>query len=211
MMRSDSPSLCAGDSSPRYACYADHHMTLGPHKIEFEALEGWGRLPECYAYVEVAGVACDSRDRVYVFNRGAYPVIIFDKDGKFLNAWGKGVFKNPHGIFIDGKDNLWLADDKDHTVHKFTADGERLMTIGQSGKPSDTGYGINKSPVKHAGTVPSRDQRRGAPRRGYVHRGRLWQRARPQVLGGREAPLLVGREGQRTRGVHAAARDRGRQ
>ena len=144
-------AVCAGDSSLRDACYADHHMALGPHKIEFEALEGWGRLPdESYAYVEVAGVACDSRDRVYVFNRGAYPVVIFDKDGKFLNAWGKGVFKNPHGIFIDGKDNLWLADDKDHTVHKFTADGERLMTIGQSGKPSDTGYGINKSPVIRA-------------------------------------------------------------
>src|ERR1051325_6009587 len=104
-------------------------MALGAHKIEFEALEGWDRLPDGYAYVEVAGVACDSRDRVYVFNRGAYPVIVFDKDGQFLNAWGKGVFKNPHGIFIDHEDYLWLADDKDHTVHKFTADGERLMTI----------------------------------------------------------------------------------
>ena len=76
-------------------------MATGQHKIEFEALEGWDRLPEGYAYVEVAGVACDSHDRVYVFNRGAYPVIVFDKEGKFLNAWGKGVFKNPHGIFID--------------------------------------------------------------------------------------------------------------
>ena len=125
-------------------------MALGPHKIEFEALEGWDRLPEGYAYVEVAGVACDSRDRVYVFNRGAYPVIVFDKEGRFLNAWGKGVFKNPHGIFIDHEDYLWLADDRDHTVHKFTVDGERLMTIGQSGKPSDTGYELNKSPVKRA-------------------------------------------------------------
>src|SRR3954471_11171762 len=104
-------------------------MATGEHKIEFEALEGWDRLPEGYSYTEVAGVACDSRDRVYVFNRGAYPVIVFDKEGQFLNAWGKGVFKNPHGIFIDHEDYLWLADDKDHTVHKFTADGERLMTI----------------------------------------------------------------------------------
>ena len=125
-------------------------MAIGPHKIEFEALEGWDRLPEGYSYVEVAGVACDSRDRVYVFNRGAYPVIVFDKEGEFLNAWGKGVFKNPHGIFIDHEDYLWLADDKDHTVHKFTAEGERLMTIGESGKAADTGYEMGKSPVKHA-------------------------------------------------------------
>ena len=125
-------------------------MATGPHKIEFEALEGWDRLPEGYAYVEVAGVACDSHDRVYVFNRGAYPVIVFDKEGRFLNAWGKGVFRNPHGIFIDHEDYLWLADDRDHTVHKFTREGERLMTIGQSGKPSDTGYEIGKSPVLRA-------------------------------------------------------------
>ena len=40
-------------------------MATGTHKIEFEALEGWDKLPdESYAYVEVAGVACDSRDRV---------------------------------------------------------------------------------------------------------------------------------------------------
>ena len=65
-------------------------MAPGQHRIEFEALEGWDRLPEGYAYVEVAGVACDSQDRVYVFNRGAYPMIVFDKEGRFLNAWGKG-------------------------------------------------------------------------------------------------------------------------
>ena len=108
-------------------------MALGQHKIEYEVLEGWDRLPDGWTYVEVAGVACDSHDRVYVFNRGAHPVIVFDKEGRFLNAWGEGLFKNPHGIFIDRNDHLWLADDKDHTVHKFTPDGKRLMTLGESG------------------------------------------------------------------------------
>ena len=41
-----------------------------------------------YRMSEVAGVAVVSRDRVYVFNRGEHPVIVFDKEGKFLNAWG---------------------------------------------------------------------------------------------------------------------------
>src|ERR687883_1872350 len=108
-------------------------MAIGPHKIEFEALEGWDRIPEGYAYVEVAGVACDSRDRVYVFNRGAYPVIVFDKEGQFVNAWGKGVFKNPHGIFIDHEDYLWLADGKEPTVHKFTPHGQRPTASGKAG------------------------------------------------------------------------------
>ena len=122
-------------------------MALGQHKIEYEVLEGWERMPEGWSFVEVAGVACDSRDRVYVFNRGAHPMIVFDKEGKFLNAWGEGMFKGPHGIFIDRNDCLWLADDKDHTVHKFTADGRRLMTLGESGKAADTGYQIGVSPV----------------------------------------------------------------
>ena len=114
-------------------------MALGQHKIEYEVLEGWDRLPEGWAYIEVAGVACDSHDRVYVFNRGAHPVIVFDKEGRFLNAWGEGMFKGPHGIFIDRNDYLWLADDKDHTVHKFTPDGKLLMTLSESGKAADTG------------------------------------------------------------------------
>jgi hypothetical protein len=76
-------------------------MALGQHKIEFEVLEGWDRLPAGWSYVEVAGVACDSQDRVYVFNRGAHPVIVFDEEGKFLNACGEGLFKSPHDIFID--------------------------------------------------------------------------------------------------------------
>ncbi len=73
-------------------------MALGQHKIEYEVLEGWERMPEGWSFVEVAGVACDSHDRVYVFNRGAHPVIVFDKEGRFLNAWGEGLFKGPRGV-----------------------------------------------------------------------------------------------------------------
>ena len=158
-------------------------------------------MPEGWSYIEVAGVACDSQDRVYVFNRGAHPMIVFDKEGKFLNAWGEGMFKGPHGIFIDRHDNLWLADDKDHTVHKFTTDGKKLMTLGESGKAADTGYKIGASPVQaRRGAVSSRHQRRGAAGRRHVHRRRLRQRPRPQVLEGREAALLVGRAGAADRG-----------
>ena len=49
-------------------------MALGKHKIEYEVLEGWEQMPEGWSFIEVAGVACDSQDRVYVFNRGAHPM-----------------------------------------------------------------------------------------------------------------------------------------
>ena len=53
-------------------------MALGPHKIEYEVIKGWEQMPEGYSFIEVAGVACDSKDHVYVFNRGKYPIIIFE-------------------------------------------------------------------------------------------------------------------------------------
>jgi len=55
-------------------------MALGKHKIEYEVIEGWEQMPEGWSFIEVAGVACDSQDRVYVFNRGKYPMIVFDKE-----------------------------------------------------------------------------------------------------------------------------------
>lgn len=120
---------------------------MGPHKIAYEVLEGWERLPEGWSFVEVAGVAVDSQDRVYVFNRGAHPMIVFDKEGQFLDAWGEGVFANPHGLFIDRDDHLWCADNFDHTVRKFSTDGRLLMTLGEPGIASDTGFKIDHSPV----------------------------------------------------------------
>jgi hypothetical protein len=126
-------------------------MTIGEHKLEYEVLEGWERLPEGWSFVEVAGVAVDSSDRVYVFNRGDHPVIVFDKEGKFLDAWGEGVFSSAHGIFIDRHDNVYCADNFDHTVRKFTTDGTLLMTLGKPDRPADTGFKIGESPVQHAG------------------------------------------------------------
>ena len=81
----------------------------------------------------------DSRGRVYLFNRGEHPVAIFDAEGNFLTSWGEGVFARPHGITIGPDDAVYCTDDLDHTVRKFTPDGELLLTLGTSGAPSNTG------------------------------------------------------------------------
>ena len=60
----------------------------------------WGNLPEGWTYKEATAVDVDSKDNVYVFNRGTSPVIVFDKDGNIVRTWGKGVFANPHGITV---------------------------------------------------------------------------------------------------------------
>ena len=115
-------------------------MIVGQGDFKYELAEGWEQLPEGWRHGDVAGVATDDQDRVYVFNRGEHPVIVYDRDGHFLRSWGEGgMFARPHGITIV-RDELYLADDGNHTVRKFSLDGELLMTLGNENQPSDTGY-----------------------------------------------------------------------
>ena len=111
-------------------------LSTGPR---FEVREGWGTLPEGWRFVEVAGVATDARDRVHVFNRGAHPVVVFDRDGGFLGSWGEGQFARPHGITIGPDDTVYCTDDLDHTIKVFNTEGTHLRTLGVSGRPSETG------------------------------------------------------------------------
>jgi DNA-binding beta-propeller fold protein YncE len=103
---------------------------------DFKVLEGWGKLPDGWRYVEAAGVAVDSKDQVYVYNRGQHPLIVFDREGNFLRSWGEGIGGRPHGITIGPDDDVWLTDDGNHTIRKFTSEGKLLLTIGDPDKPS---------------------------------------------------------------------------
>src|SRR5437899_3134057 len=105
-------------------------------RMNYRPVEGWGRLPEGWSYVESTSVAVDARDDVYVFNRGEHPVIVFDREVKFLRSWGAGVFRRAHGITIGPDGTLWLTDDLHHTVRQFTATGKLLLTIGDPDTPS---------------------------------------------------------------------------
>ena len=104
--------------------------------MRFEPIPNWGKLPDGWRYVEVAGVAVDSKDRVYCFTRGEHPVIVFDRDGTFLRSWGEGDVRRAHGITIDADDMVWLSDDLHHTVRKFTVEGKHLLTIGNPDTPA---------------------------------------------------------------------------
>jgi DNA-binding beta-propeller fold protein YncE len=127
-------------------------MTGNCRDFGYEADDHWAKLPPGWSWPEVAGVATDSRDRAYVFNRGDHPVIVFDRDGTFLSSWGEGLFSRPHGLHIGPDDSVYCSDDLGHTVRKFTPDGRLLMTLG-TGRPSDTG----------ATSMDYRTVRRGGP------------------------------------------------
>lgn len=97
----------------------------------------WAKLPHPIFFKEATSVAVDSKDNVYVFNRGEHPLIIFDRDGNFIKTIGEGEFIRPHGIEIDSEDNLYLVDDLGHFVQKRSKNGEVIFTIGQKEKPCE--------------------------------------------------------------------------
>jgi DNA-binding beta-propeller fold protein YncE len=114
-------------------------QTVGTGDLAYEPILNWYKLPPDVQLVEAIGVAVDSHDNVFVFNRGEPPIIVFDREGNFVNAWGEGHFVRPHGIWIAPDDTLYLTDDKGHSVSQFTAEGKLLRTIGPVGAASNSG------------------------------------------------------------------------
>ncbi len=65
--------------------------------------------------------------------------MIFDREGNFLNEWGREYLTDAHGIFISGEDHVYLPLRESHAIVKCTLDGKPLMTMGVWDAPSDTG------------------------------------------------------------------------
>jgi sugar lactone lactonase YvrE len=111
-------------------------VVLGTGAFAYREVRDWAKLPDGWFFDDVAAVAVDRHDQVYVFNRGEHPMIVFDSDGNFLRSWGEGVFTRPHGLFIGPDETLYCTDDGDHTMRTCTLDGKVLMTLGIPGEPA---------------------------------------------------------------------------
>jgi DNA-binding beta-propeller fold protein YncE len=109
---------------------------LGSSEHTYRELEDWAKLPEGWAFVDAVDVAVDSQDRVYVFNRGEHPVIVFERDGSFITSWGEGLFARAHGLTVAPDETLYCVDDRNHAIYRCTLDGEVLATIGNPGRPA---------------------------------------------------------------------------
>ncbi len=130
-------------------------VQLGSGEYTYEVSgDNWGELPEGWVYREATAVAVDSRDNVYVFNRGGHPVIVFDSEGKFLRSWGEDIFTTPHGITIGPDDSVYCVDTGDSTVRKLTTDGELIFTLGDPGNPTPPMSGKPFGRPTHVGIDP---------------------------------------------------------
>ena len=104
--------------------------------FRYEVDTDWAKLPDGWELEDVAAVAVDGNDDVYVFNRGEHPMIVFDREGNFLRSWGEDLFTRAHGLHVGPDDALYCTDDGDHTMRKCTKDGKVLLTIGVPGVPA---------------------------------------------------------------------------
>src|SRR5256714_13864241 len=136
-----------GLAASSWACAADEDQSGGGNmstlvKPSYEAVANWERLPAGYTHPDVAAVAVNSKGRVYLFCRSEHPVMIYERDGRFVSSWGEGAFTvRTHGITIGPDDSVYCTDDAGHSVRKFAPDGKLLLMLGaNAGKPSDSGY-----------------------------------------------------------------------
>jgi DNA-binding beta-propeller fold protein YncE len=92
----------------------------------------WAQLPKGYNFGECSGVDIDKQGNVWVFNRGHWPVIEFDRSGKMLRSWTEETFrvKSAHGMRVGPDGNLWAVDVEGHVVFKMTPEGRVLMVLG---------------------------------------------------------------------------------
>jgi DNA-binding beta-propeller fold protein YncE len=120
----------------------------------FEVDASWPTLPNDWVLGQVASVTVDRRDHVWVLHRprtvdegeeanAAPPVLEFDTDGAFINAWGGPAPDvdwpaNEHGIHADPQGHLWVGGnggdpESDDMLLKLTNTGDRLLQIGGRG------------------------------------------------------------------------------
>jgi DNA-binding beta-propeller fold protein YncE len=134
----------------------------------YTPVEGWAQLPPDRSWGAVTGVYPDpDGEHIWVLDRcggldcqtsDLAPVFKFDLAGRMVANFGAGLFAWPHGLYVDGEGNVWVADGptgararagaeqgKGQQVFKLGPTGQVLMTLGQAGM-SGAGPGLFTGP-----------------------------------------------------------------
>jgi NHL repeat len=110
----------------------------------YEVISSWPAGHKDNIWGAVAGMAIAPDDQIWIFNRGAVPVQVYNDAGELLRSWGEGQFREPHQVRIDRQGDVWLVDSGLHCVRKYTPDGKLLVTLGTRGEPGEDSTHLNR-------------------------------------------------------------------
>lgn len=113
---------------PAKAGYPKVNLAVG-----YQVVPDWPQRPADLKWRYVTGVTVDAKDQVWILNAIKPQIQIYSSDGKFIDAWGSDLFKNPHFLRLDREGNVWAADYGAHVVMKFSPKGELMLTLGTPG------------------------------------------------------------------------------
>jgi sugar lactone lactonase YvrE len=96
-------------------------------------------------------------------------IVKFTKEGKFIKTWGKkgtapGEFDTPHGLAMDSRGRLFVADRNNNRIQIFDQDGKFLEQWEQFSRLS--GIYIDKNDVLYATDSESNARRHAGWKRG---------------------------------------------
>lgn len=112
-------------------------QTNTPANANWDVLAAWGQLPAGANWGQPSQVATTPEGQIVVFRRTLPSFFVFNPDGSFVKSWGDTPYKLAHGIRIDKDGFIWVTDNTDNLVQKFSADGKLLMTVGKKGVAGD--------------------------------------------------------------------------
>lgn len=95
----------------------------------------WLNWSESFEKGFVSQIAINSRNELFVLNRGNPVIQIFDNEGNGIRQFRSEVVSHGHGIFIANNDHVYVVDSDRHCVHKFSPTLELLLTIGEPDHP----------------------------------------------------------------------------
>jgi len=162
-------AACAAEGDAGASAPATMQSADGAPSFAFDAT--WPAQPLANDWImgAVTGVFVDAEDHVWVTHLietltpeelspeqdppigtccfTAPSVVEFDENGNIVGGFGMpedgddAYPHNPHGIFVDHNDFVWVGSYANHRVQKFTKTGELMLTLGtynEAGTNSDT-------------------------------------------------------------------------
>ena len=121
----------------------------------FTALTAIGRRGRrTWKEVSLSTLAVGADDRVYVLQRGATPVVVFEPDGRFAGAWGDDLIADGHGMWASADGRLFIVDRDAHQVIVTDLEGNPLLRLGDRHTP---GHGTPFNHPTHASQAPNGD------------------------------------------------------